>query len=171
VVGLGAGLAVLAGCRDEQLPGESSGAASPVTDESTGSAAPTPDAGLEALDRAIELTLASIALTERARPRADPGGRLLALHRTHLRVLQSATEPPTSVSASPTPTTSPTTEAPPGRPDVRRVRTHEAALRGQLADLALVATDGGLARLFATMSAGVAAHLSALPPLTPGRAT
>ena len=156
-----AGFAVLGlgGCTsDDSTPPTGSAASSSAT---TDAAVPDPDR--VALDRAREITTTLLEeLTEAltasdTRPDADPGGLLLALHTAHLAALDHAAG--ATASASPTP------ELPAGRTTRARLRRHEAGAQRELAHLAQEAASGALARLLASMSAGIAAHLAV--PLGP----
>lgn len=156
-----AGVAVLglAGCTTHgSTPSSEPAASSPAATDAV-----VPDPDRVALDRAREVTTTLLAeLTEAltasdSRPDPDPGGRFLALHTAHLAALDRAGGE--SASASPTP------ELPTVRTTRRLLRTHEAAAQRELAHLAQEAASGALARLLASMSAGIAAHLAV--PATP----
>jgi hypothetical protein len=156
VTASGIGVLALSACT-----GDRSG--TPSSDGLTGAASPsTSDPALDpdrvALDRAIALTAGLLAETEEAGPTVDPGGRLAALHRSHLTALEAAAG--ATLSPEPVPRD-------PGRLVTRaRLRRHEASAQRELATLALDAASGALARLLASMSAGIAAHL-AVPAGTP----
>jgi hypothetical protein len=143
----------LTGCTPDSST-SSSNAPSPTPSAATGAAAPDPDR--EALDRALTL---SEGLLEQARrrPRVDPGGRFAALHTAHLAALARAAGP------SPSPSTS--ARGIPALPGPRALRAQEAAAQRELAHLAQEAASGALARLLASMSAGIAAHLAAAGPV------
>jgi hypothetical protein len=148
------GVAVLGltGCTADE-PASSHGTASArgstATETVTGTVATDPDQ--VALDRAIAVTSSLLALLEAGPAALDPAGRLAAMHTAHLRVLQEAT-------SSGTPSTPPST--PSVRTDAQRLRRHELGARRELAALAQAAESGALARVLASMSAGIAALLS-----------
>jgi hypothetical protein len=149
----------LAGCTaDGSTPSAEPAASSPAA---TDAAVPDPDR--VALDRAREITTTLLAeLTEALTSSAsrldpDPGGRFLALHTAHLAALDQA--------SGETATASPTPALPTVRTTRRLLRGHEAAAQRELAHLAQEAASGALARLLASMSAGIAAHLAV--PTTP----
>lgn len=148
VAASGAGALGLAGCTADGStstsaptgPGESS------TDEAEPAQPADPDQ--VALDRAVAITTALLTALEASPPELDPAGRLAALHAAHLGVLQEATG-------------STSTPSPPGnRLTPARLRRRELRAQRELARLAQAAESGALARLFASMSAGIAAGLS-----------
>jgi hypothetical protein len=104
-----------------------------------------------ALDRAVAITTDLLLALEEAPPGLDPAGRLAALHAAHLEALLDAT------GASATPTV-PVPAGPPLTP--ARLRRRELQAQSELARLAVAAESGALARVFASMSAGIAAALA-----------
>jgi hypothetical protein len=151
-----AGVAVvgLGGCTSEAST-PSSGQA-PSSSSTTSAAEADPDR--VALDRAVEITttllaeLAEAVSASDSRLDPDPGGRFLALHTAHLAALDRAAG--ATASASPTP------DLPTEHTTRPRLRRHEAGAQRELAHLAQEAASGALARLLASMSAGIAAHLA-----------
>jgi hypothetical protein len=147
------GLAVLglAGCTADE-PASSSSDASPSTSQSVSGATETaaPDPDQVALDRAVALTASLLAALEEANPVIDPAGRLAAIHEAHLVALQEA------AGAAFTPLPSPSGR----RLTAARLRRRELDAQRELARLAQAAESGALARVFASMSAGIAAGLS-----------
>ena len=146
----------LAGCTADEpesspgsAPATTSTPTSTATETVTGTGAADPDQ--VALDRAMALTAALLVALEGAQPVLDPGGRLAALHAAHLGALQEAT------ASSETPTPLP---APSGRMTAARLRRRELQAQRELAKLAQSAESGALARVLASMSAGIAAGLS-----------
>ena len=111
-----------------------------------------------ALDRAVAITTSLLAELGEAltasdsRLDPDPGGRFLDLHTAHLAALDRA--------AGATTSPGPTPELPTERTTRPRLRRHEAGAQRELAHLAQEAASGALARLLASMSAGIAAHLA-----------
>jgi len=156
VTAYGAAALTLTACTADR-PGATSAATGPGVSTATGAGSTDPDRA--ALDRATALTVTMLAEAQGAGPRADPGGRLAELHRAHLAALQTADQA-ASEEPSPLPHTA-------GRSTPARLRRHEVRTQRELARLAEQASSGPLARLFASMSAGVAAHLAALPPEVP----
>jgi hypothetical protein len=135
----------LAGCTSDE-PASSSSAASPSASGATEPA--TPDR--VAIDRAAAITAGLIAGLAEANPVIDPAGRLAAVHEAHLVALQDA--------AGATFTALPRT---PGTPlTAERLRRRELNAQRELAQLAQAAESGALGRVFASMSAGIAASLS-----------
>ena len=151
-----AAVAGLAACTSES---SSPAAESPTTGAATGSPATNgsadPDRVL--LDEAANLSAAMLIEARNAGPRLDPGGRWADLHRTHLEAIGQALGP----SASPVPRS-----LPPRRWTEAKLRRLESRAQRELARMAGAAQSGALARMFASMSAGVAAHLA-----DPGRPT
>jgi hypothetical protein len=109
-------------------------------------AAVDPDAAL--VDDAVERIAAAAALAVQV-------PQLSALHAAHLAALEAGpvTTPSTSPAASPT--RAPATSA--------QIRRSERDLKAFLVDASMRAESGPLARLFASMSAGVGQQLVALP--------
>jgi hypothetical protein len=88
---------------------------------------------------------------------AVPGGtRVAAVHDAHLEALGA---PVPSASTSASPTGSPT----PAPRKVAELARAERALETTLTEAAVRAEDGGLARLLASMAAGVAQQVALLP--------
>ena len=137
------GLGVVAGC-DFDPPGDGvpAGASRPVED---------PDSALVAqvvreLTRVADLVAATGA---RSRGLRAPLAELRALHVAHGAALGATIE---------------TTTRAAGRPGTLvAVRTQERRLQSRLADSSVAAESGALARLLASMSAGVAQALTQLP--------
>ena len=145
------GIAALAlvGCTADGQAASSTPGGSTSSTASQG-AAPQPDQ--LAVDRATELSRLLLAEAEAATPGIDPGGSFAALHSAHLAALERASGGSYSGAPSPTPTGPPATRA--------RLRRRELAAQRELAHLAAEAESGALARLLASMSAGIAAHLA-----------
>jgi hypothetical protein len=137
----------LAGCTADGQA-RPSRAESATTSTATEAAAPDPDQ--VALDRAVVITAALIARLRGANPVIDPAGRLAALHEAHLAALEEA--------AGTTFTPLPSPQG--GRLTAASLRRHELNAQRELARLAQGAESGALARMFASMSAGIAAGLS-----------
>ena len=136
----------LAGCTADESTSSSS-SASPSATTATEAAAPDPDR--VALDRAVTITAGLIAGLANASPVIDPARRLAAMHVAHLAALQGA------VGASFPPA------SPPGRPlTAAQLRRRELNAQRELAHLAQEAESGALARVLASMSAGIAAGLA-----------
>jgi hypothetical protein len=145
---------VLVGCTS---PDESAGAGSSAsTSSAPTSSAAALDPDVEALELAIGLTTAMQDLLARGGPRLDPTGTLAALHARHLSVLDGMS----GVTASPT--ASPTQGSAGPRPTPARLRRQEMNAQRQLARLAVQSESGPVARLLASMSAGIAAGVSQL---------
>jgi hypothetical protein len=142
----GAAALVLAGCTEE----ESATRSNPAGEPGSTATEEAPDPDRVALDRAIAVSAGLLAALQ-AQPALDAAGRLAQLHASHLTVLREAAgESPTA--ASPSPSGPPLT--------VGRLRRKELAAQRELARLAQHAESGALARVFASMSAGIAAGLS-----------
>ena len=144
----GAATLGLAGCTSDGStsrppptgPGESS---------ATELAAADPDQ--VALDRAVTITADLLAALEGAPPGLDPAGRLTALHAAHLEALHEATGA----------TATPTVPVPAGIVlTPARLRRRELRAQRELARLAVAAESGALARVFASMSSGIAAAVA-----------
>ena len=137
----------LTGCtRDD--PASSSSPTSPSASTATETAPPDPDQ--LALDRAVAITTGLIAGLAAANPVLDPAGRLATIHEAHLAVLQEVGG--TTITPLPTP--------PGSRLTAARLRRRELNAQRELARLAQLAESGALARVLASMSAGIAAGLS-----------
>ena len=137
----------LTGCTTDD-PASSSGSASPSASTATETAPPDPDQ--LALDRAVAITTGLIAGLAAANPVLDPAGRLASIHEAHLAALQEAG----GTTFTPVP-------SPPGRRlTAARLRRRELNAQRELARLAQMAESGALARVLASMSAGIAAGLS-----------
>ena len=125
----------------------------PAADPPSASAAPAadPDAALvEAVIAELDELVALVTAAAAARPGLAPGlAAYAALHQAHRSTL-------------------PDREGEPARPRISgsagevadRVRRREGQARRRLADWALAAESGALARLLASMSAGIAAQLA-----------
>ena len=146
-------MVALTGCSPSDTGG---GAGVTSTPQASSTAAAEADPDQVALDRAVALTEDLLALLAASRPGADPGGRLVAMHRVHLAALTTASGPAATSSA----TASPSPDATPGPADRPLVRRREAAAQRELAAMARAARSGALARLFASMAAGIAGHLA-----------
>jgi hypothetical protein len=152
------GLVVLTACDvDDLRPPEDD--ATPVPSPTPGvTETPEPDADVTlAEDAAYAIATAQVLVDRvrrsfpRLRDRLQPFTRM---HRAHLEVL----EPPADRSIpAPDPGSTPA-EA------LARVRTAEQALQQNLANAAVEAQSGALARLLASTSASVSQHLAALAP-------
>ena len=147
------GLATLA------IAGCSSGQQSSTGDTPSASAAPTgsatavaDDPDRAALERAVALTSALLDLLARGGSLLDPTDTFAELHARHLSVLDDLSGPAASPSVG---------SAGP-RPTPARLRRQEMNAQRQLALLAEQAESGTVARLLASMSAGIAAGLSRL---------
>lgn len=153
---LGGGLTcVLASCRSDP-PGD------PAADGRTPAPSATlpADPDLAAVDAAMATTQGLLGLLAAGGPALDPGGRLSAMHRAHLDVLGTAgssASDPASIPASPTDTPS---GGQPTGPTPAHLGRREVAAQREFATLAVGAQSGTLARLLASMSAAVAAHLA-----------
>jgi hypothetical protein len=89
---------------------------------------------------------------------AEPLTPLVEMHAAHTDALGERSTP------GPSPSGSPSTAAFAGpAAALRTVRAREQRLQGVLTDAAVAARSGTLARLLASMSAGVAQHLASLP--------
>lgn len=139
VVGVGLAVALTSACDPlsstplEELP--------PVS--------PTPEADPDraALDEALALTVNLAKLCGAVRSKDSQLRALTRIHAAHLTVLDQGGPSPAQNS--------------PGPLKAAVVRTHEAAARDRLAELSLAAHSGAVARLFASMSAAIAAALVA----------
>jgi hypothetical protein len=148
------GLVVLTACDvDDLRPPEDE--AQPTPSPSTTST-PEPDADTviaEDAAHAIAAAALAVAAVRRDFPRQRARLQSLArMHRTHLAVLEPSDErsvPPPAPAAGPVDA-------------IARLRTVEAALQQTLANAAVEARSGALARLLASMSASVSQHLVAL---------
>lgn len=138
VVGAVAGVAALAGCDPEPAarPG-----ATPEAD---------PDTALVDAVRAELGEVAGLVAAAAGRPQLrERVTALLALHAAHLEAIEG--DPPTP-------------STPPAGPPAQvwaTLSARERQLQRRLADWSVRAESGALARLLASMSAGVAAHLAA----------
>jgi len=135
----------LVGCTSAGSAPGSDSSSSTGPNEPAGTTATPADPDQVALDRAVALTTALLAELGDGPPRLDPDGDFAALHTAHLAALNEAVTPSTSAAPSPAP------------PAPRPTR---AEAQRQLAGLAAHAESGALARLFASMSAGIAAQLA-----------
>ncbi len=152
-LGLGLGLASVGGCTFGDDDAKRRGLA--------GSSGSDEEADQELLDEARTELAGMLNLLRRTSRRfpgiATPLATLTALHRAHDDLLADAGTPSES-----TRTRVPASSA----AALTLVRNRERALQVELAGLSAQARSGPLARLFASMSAGVAQHVQALP--TPG---
>jgi hypothetical protein len=119
------------------------------------------EADLALLDDARALVATALATVTGVR-RAIPGLRpdlvpLRRLHATHLDALDEAGPSSAEGEADPLPVAG---DAAAVLADLRR---HELGLQRRLASMAVASASGSFARMLASMSAGVAAHLAALP--------
>jgi hypothetical protein len=156
----GTGLVALTGCTTDGSapPVASSGSVGPSGASPAGTT-PGPDADRAALDRAVSLSTDLLTIATDGGPSVDPGGRLAGLHTAHLAALAEATggSPTASVSPSSGTTTEPVPSS--ARRARARLRRRELAAQRELVGLAVAAESGAVARLLASMSAGIAAHL------------
>jgi hypothetical protein len=148
------GAAVLAGCSLDLDSEPDDPAANRSSTGGTVSSAAADDPDAAAVDQAVATTQRLLNLLDAGGPALDPGGLFAAMHAAHLAVLTDG-EP----STSPSPTTEPES-----RSSVARLRRRELAAQREFARLGVAASSGSLARLLASMSAGVAAHLAATAP-------
>lgn len=146
IVGAVAGLLVLIGCE-----GDGSGRRSSPVPRTAASADPD-SALLEVVGRELDELVALVAAASRRAPgaAADLAG-LAALHRAHRAVLPAGE-----------PTRHRARLAGPPRAVVRQVVARERRARDRLADWAVAAQSGALARLLASMSAAVSQELAVL---------
>lgn len=155
-----AGLLALTGCDALQWPEDGPGSTGDGAGPRPGGV-PSTEHDAELLDRAVGSIGAAYARVEtfggpgHARRALAP---LAELHRAHLDLLapERSEEPATG-------------EPRPSRLQARwrALRTREASLADELADLAVEADSGRLARLLAAMAAGVDQRLAALPARPP----
>ncbi len=156
VLALGASCWVLTACSSAELSGPAREPRSTGSADGSGSAAGSGDGSAAdpdalALDQALAGTEAALAVVRRAGPTADPGRALLRMHRAHRRTLEAFGAVPEGASPA-----SPTSS---GRPSAAKVLRVERALQRDLAEQAEVVPTGAVARLLASLSAGIAAHL------------
>lgn len=149
----GVGGPLLAGCDvDELLPGAGDEPAGPAP-------APDPEADRTLVQEAAEDVVASLAVVAAVRVRHPPLRPVLAgLERLHAAHAEAVGGEPTGPSA-------PQTTGAGAALDL--VRRREVAHQRRLADRAVRADSGQLAQLLASMSAGVAQHLTVLPRKVP----
>ena len=153
----GGGAALLTGCDldpradPEPAPAPTSGVPSAVSE----------DADVELRDRVRLSVLGAIDLVKEARARyprlRGPLADLLVMHEAHLALLDEV-----GPAADGLPTGVPISEDGPVEA-LSQVRALEAAHQRSLGRMAVRAASGAFARMLASMSAGVAAHLNALP--------
>jgi len=147
---LGLGLTSIAGC----TPGDDDGDRRGLT----GSTASDEEADRALLDEARTEMAGMLDLLRRTSAKwpgiATPLAALTALHQAHDDLIADSGTPSESTRTK-VPTNSTAALA--------LVRNRELALQVELAGLAVKARSGPLARLFASMSAGVAQHARALP--------
>jgi hypothetical protein len=155
-IGIAGGAAALLGGCSLDLDGDPD---NPSTDPSSaatdGSSTAPDDPDAAAVDQAVATTRELLALLAAGGPALDPGGLLAAMHDAHLAVLTDGRTP-----ASPSATPSPRSRS----GGAARLRRRELAAQREFARLGVAAESGALARLLASMSAGVAAHLAATAP-------
>ncbi len=160
--GAGAGL-LLAGCSADDGPAPAPGRSlSPATTGGPdGADETTDDADLVGQAReALAAAAALVAASRRSVPALRvPLAPLLALHEAHAEALGQPLDLPR-----------PAPRPAPADPLLGLVRDREEQLQARLADLALAADSGALARLLASMSAGLAQRLVRLPDAVPGGA-
>jgi hypothetical protein len=152
----GAVLLGLTACTRDDPGASSEPGTSPSTGESDATEEPRADPDEAALERAAALTVALVDVIDRAGRRVDPTGELGRLHASHLAALEGV----------PAPTESPSLPPHGSRPTAQQVRRQELDAQRELARLAEQAQSGAVARLLASMSAGVAAalaHLAQVP--------
>jgi len=148
VAASGAAALGLAGCTSD---GSTSTPPPPGSGGSSATEPPAADPDQIALDRAVAITTDLLVALDGAPPGLDPAGRLAALHTAHLGALHDA------MGASATPTA----PVPAGlRLTPARLRRRELRAQGELARLAVDAESGALARMFASMSGGIAAAIA-----------
>jgi hypothetical protein len=109
-----------------------------------------------ALDRAVAISTDLLVALEGVPPGLDPSGRLAAMHSAHLDALQDATG---ASATAPVPVGPRLTPA--------RLRRRELRAQAELARLAVAAESGALARVFASMSAGIAAAIAGRDRVAP----
>jgi hypothetical protein len=136
-----AGLVAVSGCDLDAGPDE------PTSQQTT---APAADADAELVERVAERILGTQAIVHEAR-RSDAGLRrrlrpLVELHAAHLEALGPLEGTHETLTYSGT-----------GLPQVRRAET---SLQEHLADASVRAESGALAKLLASMAAGVAQHVA-----------
>ncbi|MBF4768941.1 hypothetical protein ISU10_14335 [Nocardioides agariphilus] len=147
----------LAGCsrqgqRSTSSPTSTAGSTASATSTSSadpGSQPSQADPDLKALDRAHALSAVLLADLRVSRPAIDTGGRLARIHADHLEAIRTSA-PDTTETPFPTPGR---------RLTAGRLRARELAAQKELARLARSAQSGAVARLLASMSAGIAAGL------------
>lgn len=140
----------LSGCDigDPARPGASPGAT------------PAADPDEELLDRAraeVDAALALVAALSRHRRMATPLAPLLALHTAHRAALAGDERASATPGETPAP---PTLSGTPGELWTMLL-AREGTLQRRLAAAAVEASSGTLARLLASMTAGIAAHVAA----------
>jgi hypothetical protein len=148
VVASGAATLGVAGCTSD---GSTSTPPQKGSGESSATEPPAADPDEVALDRAVTITGDLLAALDGAPPGLDPAGRLTALHTAHLEALHDATGA-TATPTAPLPAGAGLTAA--------RLRRRELRAQRELARLAMAAQSGALARVFASMSAGIAAAIA-----------
>jgi hypothetical protein len=164
VVAGGVALVALSGCTSEGSE-PSGSSSSPAAPPSSTAASTDPDRA--ALDRAAALSSELLTQVTGAGAAVDPGGRLAALHTAHLEALAEAT----GATASPTTSPSASPSNPPQHQGVKRsgarLRRQELSAQRELAGLAVAAESGAVARMLASMSAGIAAGVTTTPRQEP----
>jgi hypothetical protein len=169
---LGGGVVILTGCESRTPAATPSGSPNdlgtpsptvPPTGSASSSASSSAGVLPETADRlrvgrALASTEALLAgLVALRRP--DGTAALAAMHTAHRTVLLDLLGTPGS----------PLPAAPLPALHRAEVPLREAGLQAELVSAALTAEDGLVARLLASMSAGIAQHLMTLPPSTPPR--
>ncbi len=136
---------VLAGC-DLDPP-----AAAPSSSPSPTTAADPDTALVDAVIAELDELEALVTVAAERRPLLAPGlAPFAVLHRAHREVLPARDAEPQLSRVSGTP-----------REVAERIRLRELQAQARLADWSVAAESGTLARLLASMSAGIAAHLAA----------
>jgi hypothetical protein len=143
----------LAGCTSD---GSSSTPPPTGSGESSASEPVAADPDQVALDRAVAISTDLLVALEGVPPGLDPAGRLAAMHSAHLDALQDATG---ASATAPVPVGPRLTPA--------RLRRRELRAQAELARLAVAAESGALARVFASMSAGIAAAIAGRDRVAP----
>ncbi len=158
----GAGLGLLlVGCSSgADTSATRGGSLSPASTAAPGGAQETTD-DADRVGEARE-ALAAAATLVMAAQRSVPALRdvlapLLALHEAHAEALGQPLDLPRAAR-----------RAAPADPLLALVRDREEQLRVRLADLSVAVDSGALARLLASMSAGLAQRLAVLPTTAPG---
>ena len=149
VAASGAATLGLAGCTSD---GSSSTPPPTGSGESSATEPAAADPDQVALDRAVAITTGLLVALEGAPPGLDPAGRLAAMHYGA----------PGRTAGRDGRVRDPDRAGPGGRRRLTpaRLRRRELRAQGELARLAVAAESGALARVFASMSAGIAAAMA-----------